>query len=235
MLREDCIHRINSSWMLFAIPAFDDTSNVTWPFGLIAGNFPHAEQATIDKSYSDVTCPAVITVSRYKSPTHGKCCTLECRDPCNAMQIRHVRPTFPITPPASFGTKLQSIIGTMQVTQNWTIPSQAIAIAILVSISTTQGLNLLKNKTPHNITSKYLSQLAMSFELKKKGRLHFILTIPSFLCVAWWEALISWGVGVSCRCFIDFTDAVFSIEIRDKICTQAAGNGREAGIFFFID
>ena len=46
---------------------------------------------------------------------------------------------------------------------------------------------------------------------------------------------MSWGVGVSCRCFIDFTDAVFSIEIRGKIYTQAAGNGREAGIFFFID
>ena len=108
------------------------------------------------------------TVSRYTSPTHGKFCTLECRDPCNAMQTRHVRPTFPITPPASFGTKLQSIIGTMQVTQNWTIPSQAIATAILVSISTTQGLNLLKNKKPHNITSKYLSQLVMNFKLKRK-------------------------------------------------------------------
>ena len=120
-------------------------------------NFPHAEQATSELSYSDVTWPAVITVSRYTSPTHGKCCTLECCDPCNAMQTRHVRPTFPITPPATFVSKLQSIIGTMQVTQNWTIPSQAIATAILVSISTTQGLNLLKNKNNHTTYVQVIS------------------------------------------------------------------------------
>ena len=135
MLREDCIHRIHSSWMLFAIPAFDDTSNVTWPFGLIAGNFPHAEQATIDKSYSDVTCPAVTTVSRSTSPTQIFARLKVTRPLQCSMQPKHVQPILhsPITTLASFGTVLQSIKGTMQVTQFWTVPSQAIATAILVS------------------------------------------------------------------------------------------------------
>ena len=65
--RKHCIHRFIPVWCCFAIWAFDDTSkcHVTI-LDLIAGNFPQAEQATIELSNSDVTWPAEI----HRLPIH---------------------------------------------------------------------------------------------------------------------------------------------------------------------
>ena len=170
-LREDCIHRINSSWMFFAISAFDDTSNVTWPFGLIAENFPHAESSNpLELLYADVTCSAGSAVSLSPPAQHmEKFCSLENHSApamFHAAKACSAHPTFSNHPSGELQHKTAKYKRYDAMSLNFEQFPDPQPPSLFHTHHT--GTNLLKNKNHTTITSKNLSQYAMNLKLKRK-------------------------------------------------------------------